>query len=374
MKFKSILLTAGLAVTLGAAALAGSLSSNDVKAAKADGTTTISIEIGNNCSWNDKDGDNFCKLGVYFYTDKVGNTWGDLIELDGSTFYNYTYTTNSYTGMILVRFSSAATQGGWENVYNQTKDLSKANQVTVFDEHNSGEGADWKYWANTNYRDMTPASFTTDLSGELNIPARNDTNQLEMVATNVSVEAGDKFQISYKEGTYASLNEAVDSKLFDTTTNAGYITAKATGTFDMYFNTANHTLWVEENAAHAIIDFSEKFNDAMEEPCADENAYNYDAVSAIWATWKGKFEALTLGARAEFSTNTNSEVVQARSAYFQCVKRYKLSTWTGAPTVPSGRISVLDNNTDSTSTIVVIVSIVAALSVVGFVVFKKKHN
>ena len=337
---KKILFGVAALGLLGLAGAGVGLKAQDTVEAKAAAMQSIWIEIGNTSNWLEQSEYKYSKLAVYFFTDANGDgkaeseVWGGLYQMDGHTFFEYEYSANDCASMIVVRFSPEATVAAWGNVDNkgvwaQTKNKTKSSQVTIWD---ADKDDSYKCWADTNYRTMVTGSLTNDLEGvALNAFGRDGKNDMQVEASTVAVTAGQKFKVSWNGGEYAALDGGVDSAAFDTTTNPGYITAKATGNYDFYFKTGAKELWVEENAPEAAAHFAELFNAAMAAPCADQNADNKAAVSAIWSTWKSNYEALTPAAKYQFVNGTSDAIVQARSNYLHCVSRYELDAWTGGP-------------------------------------------
>lgn len=126
------------------------------------------------------------------------------------------------------------------------------------------------------------------------------------------------------------------------------------------------------------IAFSREFNTAMATRCADENANNKTAVSAIWGTHKSAFEALTDDAKTQFGSNNDTHVAQARALYLHCVSRYELATWTGAP-VSSPRIITFSigeqSSGNSTLIIIIAASSIAVLALIGgYFYFRKRKE
>ena len=368
---KSILLGLG-ACALALGGVAAKLNIKPLAETRAD-TETILIEIGNNCDWNTKIDGNYGKLAVYFFTGTATGVWGGLIPLDGSLFYEYSYSGNSYESMIITRQQPSAESAAWSTSANQTKDLAKGSQVTVWD---MDEGDEYKCYASVGYRSTKTASLTDDLaSTALTMRTRNGAGNMELIQTNVAVTEGQKFKVSFDSNSYALLNDSVDSGLFDTTSNTGYITAKIAGTFDFYFDTSTHKLWVEANAATVAKQFSRDFNSAMATPCADPNADNKSAVSAIWSTWKGKFEALTPAAKEQFGANADSDIAQARATYKHCVKRYELDAWDGAPSAGAFSVQGFVETKEKDVSVIALASIgFASLAGIGFAVMARKRS
>ena len=122
------------------------------------------------------------------------------------------------------------------------------------------------------------------------------------------------------------------------------------------------------------IGFAQGFNAAMATPCADQNANNKTAVSAIWGTWKDNFETLTAGSKSQFASSNNADVVKARTTYVHCVARYSLDSWTDAPEA-SRLISDLSSYSfNDSSLLIVIISAVVLTSACMLVVVLKKRK
>lgn len=366
MKRRNLLLTLTLALGLGIGVVAGLSAHKEVKEAKAEGETeTVWVEIGNNCDWASG------KIAIGFWGS--GDHFSDLVTINSTDkFYKLTYTPNSGdTGCNVILYGSNKESANWSDIVNQTKNMTIGNQYTVWDKDTS----DGKYWFTVDYRDTTKsASFSGELSGDFDTFKRSGSDTLESVKTGVAVTSGQKFKIAYDSVEYAILNSYVSTDLFDTTTNEGYITAKSTGNFDMYFDTSTHALWVEENAEEAAISFSQKFNTAMATPCADQNANNSVAVSAIWDTWKDAFEALTPAAKTQFSSSSDDDVVQARTLYLHCVTRYSLTAWSDAPTASNVIFPISNQNSTNMIAMIVVVSSISLIAVSGFFFLKRKHS
>ena len=162
---------------------------------------------------------------------------------------------------------------------------------------------------------------------------------------------------SYDYVVYCSENNTNATITLDTTTSVYELTANSTDLSEL-----------------GAIGFAQGFNAAMATPCADQNADNKTAVSAIWGTWKDNFEALTAGSKSQFALSSNADVVKARTTYVHCVARYSLDSWTDAPEA-SRLISDLSSYSfNDSSLLIVIISAVVLTSACMFVVVLKKRK
>ena len=145
-------------------------------------------------------------------------------------------------------------------------------------------------------------------------------------------------------------------------------------------NVSGVTVYVFKSYAKEAEDFAKAFTDAMAIPCQNENNNNKTAVSAIWGTWKSKFESMTdssvnstINAKSVFATSTNATVEQARTLYLHIVDRYNLDTWTGGPVGANTHVNALNINGNNMSLIIVVISM-ASITAFGAFLFLRKRK
>lgn len=89
-----------------------------------------------NANWLTKDNGNDCKFAIYYYTsDEAHNGWSAFMnDHDGDGIYEAWIPNDyDYTKVIFVRFAaSKASTGNWDNLYNQTGNLSLLSDKNVF--------------------------------------------------------------------------------------------------------------------------------------------------------------------------------------------------------------------------------------------------
>ena len=182
------------------------------------------------------------------------------------------------------------------------------------------------------------------------IPAETHTGDYEYKIVAMSAYSGET-TVSYTYLVYGVLN-ANETLTIDTSTTNYALNALNTNLSEL-----------------GAIGFAQGFNSAMATRCADENANNKTAVSAIWSTWSDNFDALTSGARTQFGSSNNADVVQARTLYLHCVARYSLAAWTDAPSAQRMNMVTVDNNS---LLVIVLVSTLAVSAVAAFYFIRKR--
>lgn len=119
----------------------------------------------------------------------------------------------------------------------------------------------------------------------------------------------------------------------------------------------------------AALTFAQDFKAALATICADEEANNSTALSAVWADWKADFEALSAGAKECFNTSDDATIAGARSLYAHVVGRYSLATWEGATPVASAAPfgAIMNNNAN-----IMLIAVIALVSIAGVALILKK--
>lgn len=119
--------------------------------------------------------------------------------------------------------------------------------------------------------------------------------------------------------------------------------------------------------------FAQHVNSELATPCSNPNSDNKSAVSTVWSDLKEMFEGLTSGSKTSFSSSSNAEIVQAKTAYLHIVSRYGLATWDGAPSASQSTIRPIINSANYTLVAIIIGSI-SLISLGGFFLLKKKKE
>ena len=391
MKLKHVFSTLALAAIASAGLVAGLQPSRGAEKAEAADSVekSIWIEIGNNCDWNGY-GSGY-KIALAVWGGSAGDHWSDFHTLDGSNFIKVDYSAyTDDTGMNIYLFAPSVTEKSWSNRTANTNNVGIVDEVTIWDSYE--DGGKPKHYVTDNYRDVVhTAELTDDLDGvELTTFGRDGDNYFQLEAKGISVTNGQKFKVSFDGDDYANLNSYVNPEWFDTTTNTGYITAKATGNFDFYFKTKRdageikNELYVEENAEVAAVHFAETFVSDMETICGTTSAewdvdHSGESLNTMWAKHKGLFEALTPAGKTAFNSgSSDAMVVRARKLYTHTAHRYSLDSWTGCNLPVSEAFVPFAKSTDSfnSTTIVAIVVASIMLTTVAAVLIlrKKKEN
>ena len=380
MKKRNLFLTLGLALGLGVGVAAGlGARVEEAKEVEAGTVKDVWVEIGNNCDWTTG------KIAIGFWG--AGDHFSNLVSINSSDkFYKLTYTADAGdTGCNVILYGTGKATADWSDIVSQTKNMTIGNEYTVWDK----DGEDSKYWFTVDYRATDKnASLTGDLDVEFDCFSRGGEGDLESVKAGISVTAGQKFKVSYDGNEYALLNDYVATTSFDTTTNTGYITAKATGNYDMYFNKTNHKLWVEENADVAATAFATTFLSTTGAICKDSSLGAGDTdLAALAAKWNAKAEpdgtslveqwnALTPAAKSSFNAGTaNETLTNAKARYLVIIGRYSatLTAFAGGPS-SAYYVPTAAESHNVTPIVIVLATTIGLIAVASFFVIRRRKE
>ena len=371
MKIKKILLAAGLMLGLGVGAVAGIASARPSIEAKATTEKTFYLDCTNH------DYDTYDSICLHLW----GTTPGDKYYQASQAGDNYWSVTipdiDGFSGAEFYKCNSVAEDhNSATNLYYKQSWLSfpSDNYYYSVSQDIHSEGDDNKNWS-------APAAWylTGDSSATLSA-SKFDSDGLQFYSTAVTLAENDV--IEFTDGTatsgysdfrtYNGLTAKEKGQVVDN--GDGKVKVVTPGTYEIYVNAITGKVWMQSDRATEIKDFAQKFNAAMATPCADEDANNATAVSAIWGTWKTNFENLTEGAKEEFGTSNDTDVVQARSLYLHCVSRYGLAAWDDAP---SSSNELFGNTVKASSPMPIIVIAIASAVILGFgsfVIIRKRKQ
>ncbi len=198
------------------------------------------------------------------------------------------------------------------------------------------------------------------------------------------------FEWAIPEGTYTGDYE------FKIAAMSAYTTATKVSYTDLVYGVtgSNEVMTVDKTTltysysanSHDLSDlaayaFAEGFTAAMATPCADEDADNGEAVSAIWDDWKDIYETFGESITNIFKTSSSGKIVQARKLYVHCLDRYAkdygLDAWANAPT-EYGVFGFFGNNVSEngsyTLPVILIITVASLVTLGGVFLLRRKEN
>ena len=375
MKKKTIVSLIGCSFALAFGAFTGlKLGQNEINEAKATTAKTFYLD----CTGHDYDTyDSIClhlwgndKGDWYYQASRAGdNYWSvtvpDIDGFAGCEFYKCNYVWEGNRGA--------------ENLYNKQSWLTfpSSNFYYTVTQDSHGSNDNDKNWSAPVAWSLTGDSSATLSSTKFDADGYQYYSESVTLAENAVIEfTNGTLTTGYADLRDVGNGQTAKEKNQVVDDGTGKVKVVFGGTYEIYVNAVTGKVWMQTDRVTEIKHFAQEFNTAMATPCADENANNQSAVSAIWNTWKGNFEALTEGARQEFGTSNDSDVVQARKLYLHCVSKYGLTAWTGAPQA-SNIVNPLAIEANAVNTAVIII-VISTISLVGlgafFFIKRKKEN
>ncbi len=321
------------------------------------------------------------------------NGWSSEAEMTANSRTNFTYSVKLAAGSTTYKIVACYSTSGfdWDH------QIDTSNQtLTVTAEQTSFVRA-LEYDFDTNMKvaksgAVVTLTFTSAVASTINIYLAGDITDWATTESTLSsaimTTDSDRLVFSYTVpdytpvGTYEFKMVAMSAYYASTAASYDYTVHDYNGSNASFtLNSDTTTCAFEANSTDlselGAKGFAQHFNDELETPCADQNAYNKTAIDTVWSDLKTMFEGLPGGAKTNFGSSEDTEIAQARANYLHIVGRYGYTAWTGAPSGSGWSLPAVTGNSSSNDAIVVTVvaasAIIAAFSLV-LLAKRRKHE
>ena len=323
-----------------------------------------------------------CFMNKTTYTTEVSG-WSNFVTGINSGVklitFSYSLPFNPLT-MTIVRFNTTATEPDWSKKWNQTPDISVATMVRIGDSKD-GEGKNYTY-------DGFPRVMGGDpwaQKGTFTNVKLNDSNHAEYYG-DVTLAQWEKFNIlkaPYADGDYAasySTHSSLTSSFQDG--GSGSIQAKVAGTYSVYFDSTNNSVYITTVAISEADEWAHYF---MDHVGCDATGVN---VPTGWTACANEYADLVPGAKniiysASPNPSTSAPIVNQAIARYEAALRshpsltHFIVNSSGVAKVVAISIqfpvAILAKENEG-MIIAVIVGVISAVTISGYFFLRKRRN